>query len=169
MRKWLAILLISLLSLQASWAAAASYCAHEQGAAARHFGHHEHQHALEAATDGVGTAAGASATNADSNADSNAGTIAKTHAGLTAGAAVDTIAADTAAGNPDAGTATDATPLAGVDLDCSVCHAHALSGMPSAPFIAAMDSPPQTGAAAVPAPLLSVLLPRPDRPNWLAA
>ena len=44
MRKVLAILLISLLSLQASWAAAASYCRHEQGAAARHFGHHEHQH-----------------------------------------------------------------------------------------------------------------------------
>ena len=44
MRKIIAILLLSLLPLQASWAAVAGYCQHEQGAATRHLGHHEHQH-----------------------------------------------------------------------------------------------------------------------------
>ena len=44
MRKLVAIFLLSLLSLQTSWAAVAGYCQHEQGASARHFGHHEHQH-----------------------------------------------------------------------------------------------------------------------------
>lgn len=44
MRKWLAILLLVFVPLQLSWAAAASYCQHESGAAAKHFGHHDHQH-----------------------------------------------------------------------------------------------------------------------------
>ena len=44
MRKLVAILLLSLLSLQTSWAAVAGYCQHEQGASARHLGHHDHQH-----------------------------------------------------------------------------------------------------------------------------
>ena len=44
MRKLFAILLLLLLPLQASWAAVAGYCQHEQGAATRHLGHHEHQH-----------------------------------------------------------------------------------------------------------------------------
>ena len=44
MRKLVAIFLLSLLSLQTSWAAVASYCQHEQGASARHLGHHDHQH-----------------------------------------------------------------------------------------------------------------------------
>ena len=44
MRKLVAILLLSLLSLQTSWAAVASYCQHEQGASVRHLGHHDHQH-----------------------------------------------------------------------------------------------------------------------------
>ena len=43
MRKWLAIFLLVFLPLQLSWAAV-SYCSHETGAAAKHFGHHEHQH-----------------------------------------------------------------------------------------------------------------------------
>lgn len=43
MRRLLAILLLTLLPLQFSWAAVASYCEHEtQGAG--HFGHHEHEH-----------------------------------------------------------------------------------------------------------------------------
>lgn len=132
MRKLLAILLISLLSLQASWAVAASYCAHEQGAAARHFGHHEHRHALHAL-----------------------------HAAAPDGAASAGMMAD-----PDTAAVAG---LAGVDLDCSVCHAHALSGMPSVPFIAAMGPPPRPGIATVTSHLLSVLLPRPERPNWPAA
>ena len=44
MRKWLTILLLVFLPLQLSWAVAASYCQHESGAAAKHFGHHDHQH-----------------------------------------------------------------------------------------------------------------------------
>jgi hypothetical protein len=42
MRRWLAVLLMVLLPLQLSWAVAASYCSHETGAAADHFGHHDH-------------------------------------------------------------------------------------------------------------------------------
>ena len=44
MRKCLAIVLLVFLPLQFSWAAVASYCQHETGAAAKHFGHHAHQH-----------------------------------------------------------------------------------------------------------------------------
>lgn len=44
MRRFVAFLLISLIGFQTSWAAVASYCQHEQGAATRHVGHHEHQH-----------------------------------------------------------------------------------------------------------------------------
>lgn len=44
MRKWLAILLLVFVPLQLSWAAAASYCQHETGTSAKHFGHHDHQH-----------------------------------------------------------------------------------------------------------------------------
>jgi hypothetical protein len=44
MRRLLMIFLLFALPLQVSWAAVASYCKHEAGAAAKHFGHHEHQH-----------------------------------------------------------------------------------------------------------------------------
>lgn len=44
MRKLIAYLLIALISLQAAFAAAGSACLHERDAAARHFGHHAHQH-----------------------------------------------------------------------------------------------------------------------------
>ena len=47
------IFLLVLMPLQLSWAAIASYCQHETGAAAKHFGHHDHQHK---ATDGKETA-----------------------------------------------------------------------------------------------------------------
>ena len=44
-RRFLALVLIALLPLQFSWAAAASYCEHET-AETGHFGHHDHpQHA----------------------------------------------------------------------------------------------------------------------------
>lgn len=42
MRRWLAILLLTLLPTQMTWAVVAGYCAHESGAAADHVGHHEH-------------------------------------------------------------------------------------------------------------------------------
>lgn len=48
MRRWLSILLLALLPLQLSWAAVSGYCQHETGAAAQHFGHHEHQHQANA-------------------------------------------------------------------------------------------------------------------------
>lgn len=44
MRRWLTILLLVLLPVQLSWAAAGSYCRHEGGPSARHIGHHDHQH-----------------------------------------------------------------------------------------------------------------------------
>ncbi|MBN9422427.1 MAG: hypothetical protein BGO63_15135 [Candidatus Accumulibacter sp. 66-26] len=44
MRRWLATLLLVLLPFQFSWAAVGGYCQHETGAAAKHFGHHNHQH-----------------------------------------------------------------------------------------------------------------------------
>jgi len=44
MRRWLAILLLGLLPAQLGWAALSVYCAHESGAGAEHFGHHEHRH-----------------------------------------------------------------------------------------------------------------------------
>lgn len=56
MRRWFIILLLTLLPLQLSWAAVSTYCQHETGAAAQHFGHHEHQHhADEKAKDDTGT------------------------------------------------------------------------------------------------------------------
>ncbi len=133
MRKLLAILLISLLSLQASWAAAASYCRHEQGAAARHFGHHEHRH------------------------DSQAGKLATAESSqaLQAGDVTD---------DGDA-----AASLAGADLDCSVCQAHGLVGVPSAPALSALDAPATLSEPLIPQVLPSVPQPRPERPNWLAA
>jgi len=44
MRKWLIVVMLALLPLQFSWAALATFCAHEAGPAAQHPGHHEHQH-----------------------------------------------------------------------------------------------------------------------------
>jgi hypothetical protein len=56
MRRWLAIILLSLLPLQFSWAAVASYCGHEESTTtASHLGHHEHQHHAD---EGVNTDAG---------------------------------------------------------------------------------------------------------------
>ncbi len=52
MRRWLTILLLMLLPFQFSWAAVASYCQHETGAAAQHLGHHEHKHQVDANHDG---------------------------------------------------------------------------------------------------------------------
>lgn len=43
-RRIVFILLLAILPVQFSWAAVSAYCRHETGAAAKHFGHHEHQH-----------------------------------------------------------------------------------------------------------------------------
>lgn len=48
MRRWLSILLLAFLPLQFSWAEVGVYCQHETGAAAKHFGHHDHQHKADA-------------------------------------------------------------------------------------------------------------------------
>lgn len=48
--RWLAIFLLVLMPLQLSWAAMSAYCQHENGDAALHFGHHEHQHEADTAT-----------------------------------------------------------------------------------------------------------------------
>lgn len=57
MRRWLAILLLTLLPLQFSWAAVTVYCGHESGEQAQHLGHHEHQHADQAGADDGGAPA----------------------------------------------------------------------------------------------------------------
>ena len=44
MRRFFLILLLFVLPLQMSWAAASAYCLHEEGKAAQHLGHHSHQH-----------------------------------------------------------------------------------------------------------------------------
>ncbi|MBK9444681.1 MAG: hypothetical protein IPO00_00515 [Betaproteobacteria bacterium] len=48
MRRWLPILILVFLPFQFTWAAVAGYCQHETGAAAQHFGHHDHQHQADA-------------------------------------------------------------------------------------------------------------------------
>jgi hypothetical protein len=48
MRRLFAIFLLVLLPLQLSWAAVGVYCQHETGAAAKHLGHHDHQHKTDA-------------------------------------------------------------------------------------------------------------------------
>ncbi|TXI25184.1 MAG: hypothetical protein E6Q67_01495 [Roseateles sp.] len=53
MRRWLCLLLMVLLPLQFSWAVAAAYCGHEAGGAARHVGHHAHEHAASKAEAGA--------------------------------------------------------------------------------------------------------------------
>lgn len=57
MRRWLAILMLTLLPLQFSWAAVAAYCGHESIQHAQHLGHHEHQHAGQATDDEDGAPA----------------------------------------------------------------------------------------------------------------
>jgi len=58
MRRFVAIVLLCLFSLQSAWAVAAAYCAHEKATAdAAHFGHHGHEHdadEAEPATDDDG-------------------------------------------------------------------------------------------------------------------
>lgn len=44
MRRVLILVLAWVLPLQFAWAGVATYCQHETGLAATHFGHHEHQH-----------------------------------------------------------------------------------------------------------------------------
>lgn len=44
MRRWLSLLLLIMLPLQANWAALAAYCQHEQDRQTAHWGHHVHQH-----------------------------------------------------------------------------------------------------------------------------
>lgn len=48
MRRIFVYLLLIVMPLQFTWAAASGYCGHETGIAAKHFGHHEHKHAGQA-------------------------------------------------------------------------------------------------------------------------
>lgn len=43
-RRWICVLLLLIVPLQVSWGAVSGYCKHESGTAAKHFGHHVHQH-----------------------------------------------------------------------------------------------------------------------------
>ena len=44
MRRWLTLVLLVLLPIQFTWAAAAPYCQHEQAVDSFHPGHHAHEH-----------------------------------------------------------------------------------------------------------------------------
>lgn len=44
------LVLLVAMAFQLCWAAWGSYCSHERGAAAMHWGHHEHQHATDIPT-----------------------------------------------------------------------------------------------------------------------
>lgn len=44
MHRFVLVFLLLLLPVQWTWAAAASICRHESGAASQHFGHHDHRH-----------------------------------------------------------------------------------------------------------------------------
>ena len=52
MRRWLSILLLVFMPFQFSWAAVGTYCEHESGTRAKHFGHHEHKHQQPAGESG---------------------------------------------------------------------------------------------------------------------
>lgn len=45
MKRFLLILFVMMLPLQAAWSAVGAYCTHANDAATGHFGHHSHQHA----------------------------------------------------------------------------------------------------------------------------
>lgn len=47
-RRLVFLFLAVLLPLQLSWGAVSGYCQHESGAKAKHFGHHEHVHKVDA-------------------------------------------------------------------------------------------------------------------------
>lgn len=48
MKRLLIILMLIVVPLQLSWAAAAAYCEHESNPKTVHFGHHEHKHVASA-------------------------------------------------------------------------------------------------------------------------
>lgn len=62
-RLFLILVLLCTVPLQFAWAAAGAYCAHEEGRAAQHFGHHVHEH--DAGTDAKPDAAKAPAADPD--------------------------------------------------------------------------------------------------------
>ncbi len=84
MRRWFAVLLLMLLPLQAVWAAAAPYCAHEEDPATMHVGHHSHEHQ--------------GAQQDDNGSEAPAGSHADCHVCHGAGAAVGTQLADASHG-----------------------------------------------------------------------
>lgn len=68
MRRWLALLLLVLMPVQFTWAAAARYCLHEADATSSHWGHHDaagHGHAAPPAGDDVSAAGDADTPSVD--------------------------------------------------------------------------------------------------------
>lgn len=55
MRRLVFVFLLIWFPLQISWAAVSSYCQHEKGAAAQHFGHHDHVHHAPSVDDKSGS------------------------------------------------------------------------------------------------------------------
>lgn len=72
MRRFAALLLLCVFSLQACWAVAASYCQHESAPVAAHLGHHAHAHQADDAKADAGPggsgASGAPAADLDCHA-----------------------------------------------------------------------------------------------------
>ena len=63
MRRLFVYLLLIVLPLQFTWAAASGYCGHETGISAKHLGHHDHKHAGQ--TQPMDQSKGAGLTHAD--------------------------------------------------------------------------------------------------------
>jgi hypothetical protein len=57
MRRWFAILILTLLPFQFSWAAVAAYCGHENSQRAQDVGQHAHQHAGQPGAEAAAAAA----------------------------------------------------------------------------------------------------------------
>ncbi|MDH1765571.1 hypothetical protein ABE607_16300 [Comamonas aquatica] len=137
MRRFLAIFLLTMLPLQFSWAAVATYCGHESQASTGHFGHHDHDHDHEHHAD----------------------------AGSDAGPAVDAGADLTSSPDEVGGANGDKAPSA-MDLDCGHCHGTCSAmltlpmGLPGALSTALPSvTVDKTGGAHAPT--------RPERPQWL--
>ena len=69
MRHFIILLLLYLLPIQASWAAVADFCRHEQGQAAQHFGHHNDEHKASPSVLDGSAASGQDGSNSDFSHD----------------------------------------------------------------------------------------------------
>lgn len=149
MRRWFSILLLVLLPIQFSWAAAAAYCEHESGARADHFGHHEHDH------QGSGVAP------VTSLGDPSIDTTSETTSAPTVDASV------ARSIDPTGGASKGSAAGAALDLAHSHCHFHC----PVAAAVSSASAMQGENSGRPPlywteAHLMAPAVPRPERPQW---